>query len=345
MDVWLPEDAPLSATRDRAQEAETVIRRVAGEFGQHHTGDDGQPRQVLQSLTTFVGGGGPRFWFSVAPELSQLNYAQIIVQVKDKHDTQLLVPLLQKALAGEVPGARIDVRELENGQAGRHPGGRPPLGRQPRGLRRLAEEVKAIFRGVPTADRVRDDWGEDSFSVKLQVDSDRANLAGVSNLDVALSSATGDERHPADDAARGRPADSGRARGCGSEERARVTDVQNLYVYSSGLGHSRCRCARCPTSSTRCRPRRSAGATSSARSTVSAFPVPGALPSEVMNAARPQTRRASRATLPPGYQLVIGGEDEEQNKGFGELAVVMAMSVVAIFLALVVPVQRTPSSR
>ena len=53
------------------------------EYGHHHPEDDGNPREVLKSLTTFIGGGGPRFWFSLSPELQQLNYAQIIIQVKD----------------------------------------------------------------------------------------------------------------------------------------------------------------------------------------------------------------------------------------------------------------------
>jgi multidrug efflux pump subunit AcrB len=42
-----------------------------------------------------------------------------------------------------------------------------------------------------------------------------------------------------------------------------------------------------------------------------------------------------KASLPPGYTLEIGGEEEEQVKGFGQLAMVMLISIVAIFLALV----------
>ena len=38
--------------------------------------------------------------------------------------------------------------------------------------------------------------------------------------------------------------------------------------------------------------------------------------------------------MPPGYRIEIGGEQEEQQKGFSELAVVMLVSVVAIYLAL-----------
>src|SRR5262245_47595142 len=32
-------------------------------------------------------------------------------------------------------------------------------------LRSLAEKVKTIFRGLPGAERIRDDWGSETFSV------------------------------------------------------------------------------------------------------------------------------------------------------------------------------------
>jgi multidrug efflux pump subunit AcrB len=90
VDVWLPEDAPLSATRDVVDRVEAVVRETSEEYGRHHA-EKGKPKPVLKSLTTFVGGGGPRFWFSVAPEPSQLNYAQVLIEVDDKHDTEHLV--------------------------------------------------------------------------------------------------------------------------------------------------------------------------------------------------------------------------------------------------------------
>lgn len=59
------------------------------------------------------------------------------------------------------------------------------------------------------------------------------------------------------------------------------------------------------------------------------------LPSQVMAAARGRLD-ALRASLPPGYAITIGGEEEEQKKGFKNLAVVLLISVLVIFLALVV---------
>ena len=69
--------------------------------------------------------------------------------------------------------------------------------------------------------------------------------------------------------------------------------------------------------------------------TVSTFAVPGTLPTEVMEAARPGLTHFA-STLPPGYKMVIGGAEEEQNKGFGEMSIIMATSVALIFLALVI---------
>jgi multidrug efflux pump subunit AcrB len=66
---------------------------------------------------------------------------------------------------------------------------------------------------------------------------------------------------------------------------------------------------------------------------VSGWPHEGVLPSEVMAAARPALDAIS-ASLPPGYKLEVGGEEEKQKDGFSDLSVVLATSVVAIFVAL-----------
>lgn len=331
IDVWLPEDAPFAETNQAAQQAEAVVRRVMQEYGAQHP-EGGKPREVLQSLTTFVGGGGPRFWFSVSPEAQQLNYAQIIIQVKDKHDTAPLVGPLQQALSSEVAGVRIDVRQLESGKPVGVPVSVRLSGDDIPTLRMLASNVEQMFRRSPHATRVRNDWGEESFAVKIETDPDRANLAGVSNFDVAASSVAGmngvtvttlregDKQIPV--AARMR-----------MEERSQLTDIKNLYVYStqglqkvpleqvSSIGYQ--------METVKLR-RRNQFRTI----TVSCFPVEGHLPSEVMGDVRPQLREFTR-TLPPGYNMEIGGEEEAQVSGFKELAVVMAISIAAIFLALV----------
>jgi multidrug efflux pump subunit AcrB len=333
VDVWLPEDAPLSATREKAREAEAVIREVTEEFGKTHPGKDGKPREVLESLTTFVGGGGPRFWFSVSPEMQQLNYAQIIVQAKEKHDTPHLVVEIQRALSTKIAGARLDARQLENGKPVGIPIQVRIAGDNLEQLRALAEKVKTAFRAIPTADRVRDDWGAETFTVKLEVDPDRANLAGVTNLDVASSSVTamngrvlgtlreGDRQIPM----------IARLRG---DERAQLDQIQSLYV-TSLRGSQKVPLRSVSRVAYGIETEKIRRRNQFRTITVAAFPTAGVLPSEVVKLAEPAIAKIA-AEAPPGYEVTIGGEKEEQKKGFAQLALVLGLSIFCIFLALVI---------
>lgn len=331
LDVWLPEDAPLSATNEAARQAEEVVREVAAEYGKEHA-EDGKPREILKSLTTFVGGGGPRFWFSVSPEMQQLNYAQVIIEVNDKHDTNHLVGLMQKALDEQVPGARIDVRQLDTGKPIAMPVEIRISGDDMAALRQEADKVKRILRATPYAQRVRDDWGEESFAVKLETDSDRANAAGLTNLDVAASSAAGISGAQVTTLREGDKQIPVVAR-LRMEERAQLADVQNLYVYSL-QGDQKAPLRQVSSIEYGMQSEKVRRRNQFRTITVSCMAEAGHLPSEIMSAARPQLM-AFAEQLPPGYRMEIGGSEEEQVKGFKNLVVVLLISLVAIYLSLV----------
>ena len=56
-------------------------------------------------------------------------------------------------------------------------------------LRAEAERLKAVFRKVPFALRIRDDWGVDSLQTVFTLDHDRAAAAGVTAQDLEASTA------------------------------------------------------------------------------------------------------------------------------------------------------------
>jgi multidrug efflux pump subunit AcrB len=329
VDIFMPEDAPLTATRQAVEIVEAETRRLASEL-EHQSGHE--PGQgMIKSLTTFLGGGGPRYWFSNSPELQQTNYAQVLIEVNDKHETDRLVDPLQRALSAKIPGALIDVRKLELTNVGvpvaiRLSGDDVPT------LRRLAARVHAIFNAIPTAARVRDDWGAESFEVKLATDPDRANLAGVTNLDVAASTASGLSGFRV-----GRLRDGDKeipiVAKLRMDERAQLDDMRSLYVYAhEGTRKVPLESVASVQYGTKTEKLRRRGQFRTI--TISAFAAEGFLPSEVLNAAMPELETL-QAELPPGYKLAIGGEHEEQVKSFRNQARVMMMSIVMIFLALV----------
>jgi len=65
------------------------------------------------------------------------------------------------------------------------------------------------------------------------------------------------------------------------------------------------------------------------------FPKPGVLASEILGPIEPKLN-ALKSSLPPGYQLQIGGEKAKQVEGFSDLSVVLLISMAAIYLALLI---------
>ena len=339
VDVWLRNAAALPTTNDVARQAEEVIRDVSSEYGKDHP-EKGKPGDVLESLTTFVGGGGPRFWFSVSPELQQLNYAQLIVKVKDKDITPRIVGDMQRALSERVPGAIIDVQQLQTNPVQYPVAIRIVAPAATAGdeaadthvLRRISGQVKEILRTAPDAARIRDDWGEEVLVNRLDIDPDRANLAGLTNQDVAASSAAGingtqvavlrEDNKQIPVMARLQP-----------RERPELGDLRNLYIFSTE-DKNKIPIAQVANITYAMETQKIRRQDQVRMMTVFCFPVPGKLPSDVYAAVAKPIAELSR-NLPPGYSLVVSGEQAKTTEGFGQLLGVMAISGFMIYLALV----------
>src|SRR5271169_4630439 len=112
-DVWLPNDANFEATNQAAQRVEQIIRQQAELWDKQHPGKDNKPADVLRYVTTWVGGGSPRFWFSLSPQPPQLNYAEVLIELDQKEITPAFVDQVLPILSANVAGARIDMRQLQ----------------------------------------------------------------------------------------------------------------------------------------------------------------------------------------------------------------------------------------
>ena len=339
IDVWLPNDVNLGATNETALKVEEIVRRQAEKFSVEHA--DNKRGPVLKYITTFVGGGGPRFWFSASPQLQQLNYAQVLIEVTDKEITPQFIRELQPVLTASIPGARLDARQLltnpidypieirVSSTADVNAAQEPDDIHQ---LRRIADQVEEILRSSSYSERTRNEWGDDSALVELTVDPDRANLAGVTNMDVANSSTAaisgttvgvfqeGQKQIPI--VARARMAD-----------RAHLSDVENLYVYAS-QDNSKIPLSQISSVNHDLVTGRIVRYEQFRAMNIRSFPAPGHLSSEVLKQVMPRLE-ALQASLPPGYRMQIGGEYDKTKTGFKNLAMVMAISTIAVFLALV----------
>jgi len=334
VEVWLPEDAPLIATREITEQVEGIVRRESKKYFAHHQ-SHGDPGGMV-SLTTYLGGGGPRFWSSFGPEARQTNYGLIIMQTVNKHDTPELIPALQDAMSREITGARVNVKELEIGPVVGTPVAIRLSGDHIPTLRALGAQVSNIFRRNPLTARVEDDWGAQSFAVDVSIDPNRASMAGLTNADVARSTAVGLNGYRMTQLYEGNNVIPVVAR-LRMEERAQLGDLRNLYVYST-QGSSKIPLQQIASLSTGMRPEKINRRNQFRTITIGAYPKPGVLSSEVLLASKPALDSLA-ANLPLGVKFQIAGEQEKQDDGFLELAIVLGTSVALIFLALAVQFQ------
>jgi multidrug efflux pump subunit AcrB len=343
VDIWLPNETPIARTDEVAHKAEQIIRRVTSKYQEQSKDREerGSP-PLLKTLTSFVGGGSPRFWFSVTPQAQQANYAEILLQMNDKEATPQLMGPLQQSLSEEIPGAQIMVHQLQinpvefpvevrlsstadlTAAQERADNGR---------LQILAEQAANILRTTPGTAVTQTDWLGYTPEASILVDSDKANISGITNQDVAASvetATTGSQVTTLRQGNREIPVLLRQA----PEQRAQLSDLNNLYVASSSGSQ------KVPLSALshvdmepvnqrirRQEQFRTIG--------VHAFPQSGVLPSVLLKDAMPALKRFQQ-TLPPGYQMVIGGESAKQRNGFLNLAVVLIISIIGIYAALLV---------
>jgi len=198
--------------------------------------------------------------------------------------------------------------------------------------RRLAGQLEDIFRSLPTTAGVRNDSDAESSGVKLKIDPDRANLAGITNQDVANSSTSAMSGATMTTFQEGDKSIPVVAR-LKMEQRAQLSDIQNLYVYA-GQGTTKIPLMQVSKIEHSMQTDRIIRLDHFRTIAVRCFPKQGVLSSEVQKAAMPKLKEFEK-NLPPGYKIRMGGDYYQQHKGFGDLSFVMAASIFLIFLALV----------
>ncbi|GJQ60724.1 MAG: efflux RND transporter permease subunit [Candidatus Scalindua sp. AMX11] len=195
VEVWLPEGATIHQTDAVTRNVEEIIRKLSP-----HTDDEGNPGQRLRNLGTVVGKGCDRWYLGRSPESSRPNYAEIVVKTTDGRVTSNYVKEIRRVTRegssrlglDPVTGARIIPRELVMGPSVDAPIGfrifGPKLGvgfADLKIMRELGDQLKTILREQSGTWDTYDTWGSSAYQLHVDVDEDKANLAGITNLGVA----------------------------------------------------------------------------------------------------------------------------------------------------------------
>jgi multidrug efflux pump subunit AcrB len=172
VDMWFPEGTAIAKN-------EAVVQRLEARFMQDAS---------VQTVTTWVGSGVPRFYLPLDAIFPQTNVSQMIVVPKSLAERDLLRLQIPQWIAQDFPEVRVRVKNLPNGPPVAYPVQFRVIGDDPALLRARADEVKDVMRQNPNARGVNDNWNESVKVLRLEVDQDKARALGVTSKSIAQAS-------------------------------------------------------------------------------------------------------------------------------------------------------------
>ncbi len=138
-------------------------------------------------VTSYVGEGAPRFFFSLNSELPNPAFAQVVVQTENPRQRDILKAKIRGLVAeGRFPEARVRVTQFLFGPPVPYPVLFRVTGGDLDEIRRIADEVRLVMEKNPNLRDVHLDWGEKTPVLHLAFDEERLHLVGLNPQSAAL---------------------------------------------------------------------------------------------------------------------------------------------------------------
>ena len=169
VELWFPEGTAFKANESVTQAVEQRLLKEAG----------------VQTVSTWIGSGVPRFYLPLDQVFPQTNVSQIIVVPETLERRESLRKALPALLAQAFPEARARVKLLPNGPPVPYPVQFRVVGPDPKVLRLRADEVKAFMRANSATRGTNDNWNENVKVISLEVDQGKARTLGVTSQSIA----------------------------------------------------------------------------------------------------------------------------------------------------------------
>lgn len=174
VEMWLPEGASYAATEEQVKKFEVFINAQEG----------------VESITSYVGTGSPRFYLPLDQIFPQSNVAQIVVLPKDLEARTELRKKIIHEFKVNFPEVRGRVKFLPTGPPVPYPVQFRVSGTDVSKVREIADQVKDIMRANPNALGVNDNWNESVKVLRLDLDQDKLRSLGMTSETVMRAANT-----------------------------------------------------------------------------------------------------------------------------------------------------------
>ncbi len=170
VDLRLREGASFAATQRQVQLLESHLAKDPD----------------VEFFTAYTGGGTPRFYLSIQPELPNPGFAQVVVKTAGIEQRERVRARLMALFAKDeaLPDVTARVTRLEFGPPVGFPVQFRVIGPDKAVVRDIAYRVRDVVRQSPLVRDTQLDWNEQVRSIKVQLDQDKARQLGLSSADI-----------------------------------------------------------------------------------------------------------------------------------------------------------------
>ncbi|MET0357220.1 MAG: efflux RND transporter permease subunit [Cellvibrio sp.] len=168
VEMWLQEGSSYAATEAQVKKFEAFIKAQQG----------------VESVTSYVGTGSPRFYLPLDQIFPQSNVAQIVVlPVDDETRTDLRKKIIHEFKVN-FPEVRGRVKFLPTGPPVPYPVQFRISGTDVDKVRAIADNVKDVMRANKNTLGVNDNWNESVKVLRLNLDQDKLRSLGMTSENV-----------------------------------------------------------------------------------------------------------------------------------------------------------------
>jgi multidrug efflux pump subunit AcrB len=178
IDINLPEATKIETTTETVLAIENYIDKELKV-------NKNRPNGILD-WSAYIGKGPSSYDLGYSADEPNSNYAHILVNTSDYLENVGLINKLDKFCFSSFPNADIKVGSLASG------GGGTPIeikvsGENPDKLASIASQIKSKLFNVNGTKNVKDDWGPKGKKFIIEIDQNKARMAGITNQDIATS--------------------------------------------------------------------------------------------------------------------------------------------------------------
>jgi multidrug efflux pump subunit AcrB len=178
VDINLPQGTRLEATQNVVSSIEAYIEKEL-------LVNKEQPDGIID-WSAYIGSGPESYDLGYSPDEPDPSYAHMLINTSDFIQNNRIVDQLDNYCFNTFANADIKVGLLGSG------GGGTPIeikisGENPDILAELAVQTKQKLSSVIGTKNIKDDWGPKTKKFVVKIDQNKAQLAGVTNADIATS--------------------------------------------------------------------------------------------------------------------------------------------------------------